>query len=105
MNKLIDLASVAALALAVASPAMASEPGFQTEEVFVGDLDLASEGGRKAMETRVRAAVKKVCPYQAGARIRETVQCRRETLVKVNGQMEAAVAAYNLRRETRMAAR
>ena len=61
MKTLIAIAAAALLAsTGVAQAQIGSEPA--SVAVSYADLDLSSPGGRKALEGRVAAAVKRVCP-------------------------------------------
>jgi UrcA family protein len=62
MKTLTAIASAAVLAL-VAGAAAAQEPvEIRSAVVSYADLDLRSEGGRKALDRRVKQAVDRVCP-------------------------------------------
>lgn len=61
MIKLFASIALAAAALAGA-PAFADAPAAPTWRVAVADLDLASPAGVRALDARLAAAVRRVCP-------------------------------------------
>jgi UrcA family protein len=96
---MFKLVSVIALALSAAAltPAGAQEV---SQPVSYGDLDLATPGGVRALETRLDAAIRQVCggpgAFDLGARLRRKA-CRRATSAKVQDQVSVAVAGYRVK--------
>jgi UrcA family protein len=63
MKTFLAIASAAALVALGAGPAAAQDSvQVRTAVVSYADLDLKSEGGRKALDRRIRQAVDRVCP-------------------------------------------
>lgn len=57
----LTLAAAATGIVGLATPAFANPMTVKTEHVRYGDLDLSASEGQKTLESRVDAAVKRVC--------------------------------------------
>ncbi len=91
------LAILAVLSLAAVAPAHAQPPAlFHQEHILVGDLDLNSESGVKALRTRLERAARRVCPNEPGSlggRMSEPeeLRCRRDA---VDGALQQLMPAH-----------
>lgn len=88
---------------AIALPAHAESP---SRQVRYGDLDLASNDGQAALDTRLRSAVRGVCAGTGTEDLRTTMarrKCRREASERAAHDAEIAVAGYGARAGRRLA--
>jgi UrcA family protein len=91
-----------AAALVSALPATAfAQSANESPRIAVSyrDLDLASEAGRQALETRIRGAVRRVCGRLVSGSVRELAdgqRCRRQTSAVANSQVRLAIARASL---------
>ena len=94
MNKfLLQAALVSTVVLAghAAAKPPAPEPGVRVSH---SDLDLSTKAGRKALSSRLKSAVNKVCSVPAGG-IDETLErqaCIRDTSAEVQRKADVLIA-------------
>jgi len=105
MKKHITTIAAIATALISAGHAFAADDLFETRTVRVTfvDLDLSREGGRAALDARIRMAVSHVCPLENNAdldQVARSAKCRdaalagaRQQLVAIYASREFAVAS------------
>ena len=95
----IALAALSFLALtaAISAPAAAQS----TAKVAIGDLNLTTEAGRAAMETRLNIAVRNVCgqrPMRNLSQLANYRQCIRDAHGSYQEQVRIALNNANARR-------
>ena len=95
------LASASAFEAAAAQPAdiaVQAEVEQVTVEVPTGDLDLASDAGRKELDARLMEAARRVCGKAADIKERaEAAECRAQALSSVADDRDTAIARASLR--------
>lgn len=97
MRNTIIATAAAAISLAViASPATAQDQA-QTVEVEFADLNISSDRGMEALQNRVRAAVRQVCPRAEYGPVSRTLEARRCSELAMN---DAQQQISQLRRGT-----
>jgi UrcA family protein len=92
--KLFSYALLAATALAISTPAMAT---WKSKEVRYADLDLASDKGQQRFMTRVKQAVKQVCASPRAFTLNELAdlrRCEKEAMARAMPKAEQTIAAY-----------
>ena len=93
----ITLALAAAAALAAPAVATAATKQENTKGVQYKDLDLATEAGQKALESRMDAAAREVCgldDVRTGTRIasREARECYKSARAQIGEQLSQVVS-------------
>lgn len=87
--------TIAPALLASATPAL-SQPATHSVAVHYGDLDLASAGGRAALDSRLRQAVRTACGAPSPADLRglnRAADCRADLNRSVSQRRDAIYAA------------
>ena len=109
MKTILALAALAAAF--TAAPAAAQEPIVSSGATIVvrtADLDLSSGRGVAKLDRRILEAAKLACGTASDFDVRgknKVRRCRDETIASVADQREAAIAAFVLASETRLAAK
>ncbi len=89
---------IAAIAAAAMFPTVAIAQAGPTVAVSYADLDLGTEAGRRALESRIGVAVRRVCRPEPNPGLEEWAdhqRCRREASAASLGQMRLAIARAN----------
>lgn len=87
----------AALAAAVATPALATQPGYERAQVTVqtADLDLSSAAGQRQLDRRIAVAVTRVCGvpvFFSRDELAALADCEARAMAATGPQIEAARA-------------
>lgn len=102
MKRIISLAALLAAGLTAASGighvshAYAQPSASQTVAVHYGDLDLASEAGRRALDHRIRHAVRTACGTASTVDLRgqnRAAECRSDLLASLAADRDTAFAS------------
>lgn len=101
MKNVTLISTLFAVSLASVSPALASDEITKTRNVRYSDLDLASEGGKKALDQRIRRAAKAVCGGDVGRSdwptFSATQKCRQIAIANTRPQVMLAMAKSSRR--------
>ena len=89
-----------------AAPALSQE--VNVARVETGDLDLSSEGGRRALDQRLFSAARQVCGEASDADLEgknDARRCRDEVLARVQAERAGLLASADRRAITLIASR
>ena len=96
----LAVAATAATLFVAAAPAIAQERDVRTADVRYDDLDLASAGGQKALQARIKRAARQVCARSGDIGLRDFQayqSCRDAALEAAMPQVAALVEARGQR--------
>lgn len=100
MTRLSPLAFAGAL-VATGLTILSSSP-VQSAAIHVryGDLDLATQAGRFAIDTRIAHAARTVCDVDGGTAL-EQANCRRDSVARAHSTLDRAIEANQLQLASR----
>lgn len=100
MTRLSPLAFAGALVATGLTIASSSPAQSAAIHVRYGDLDLATQAGRTAIDARIARAARVVCYQESGAAL-EDVSCRRDSAARAHEALADAIRANQVQLASR----